>query len=305
MGGIQSYYAADLFNIEEILSILEMRDQIGGKRSRRFVRLILDVISYYTPPPPEADPPRYSANWYEYPIQQHSEWSPYFYFAMSLLNIRIEQDLSDANRRFVALRDEAAPARYSVVTLNYDMVLETWSQFLTRYFVGGGNFRFSSDAQSTPRPDEVHVPLAKLHGGVDTDHLIAPTWNKGISKTMSSVWQSAHDLLRTANQIRIIGYSLPVADAYIKYLLKSAVIDAPNLKSIDVICQDHNGTTHPRYKEFINFGYARFANADVRVYLAHLRQETIKGCSVTDKTVRFNKLESAHKLFFDDHGRSM
>ena len=58
MGSIQSYYEADLFNIEEILSILEMDEQVAGRRrSKRFAKYIADVIRYHTPPDPTADPP--------------------------------------------------------------------------------------------------------------------------------------------------------------------------------------------------------------------------------------------------------
>src|SRR5438876_488563 len=76
MGSIQTYYDADLLNIEEILSILEIREQIDGKTSRQFVKLLLDVVSYYTPGPPTIDPRVSSANWYEYPLPEHQEWTP-------------------------------------------------------------------------------------------------------------------------------------------------------------------------------------------------------------------------------------
>src|SRR5207248_384160 len=112
------------------------------------------------------------------------------------------------------------------------------------------------------------VLLLKLHGSVATGEVIAPTWNKAISKRMSAVWQQAHDVLAAANQIRIVGYSLPVADAYIKYLVKSAVMTAPNLKRIDVICRDRTDQVASRYKDFVRFRYARFSNADVLQYLS-------------------------------------
>jgi hypothetical protein len=47
----KNYYDADLFNIEEILSILEMRELVeGGRLKRSFVRYIIDVIEHSTPP---------------------------------------------------------------------------------------------------------------------------------------------------------------------------------------------------------------------------------------------------------------
>jgi len=73
MGSIQSYYQANLFNIEEILSILEMDQQVAGKRSRRFAKYIADVIRFYTPPDPTADPPRFPGNWHERPMTNKME----------------------------------------------------------------------------------------------------------------------------------------------------------------------------------------------------------------------------------------
>jgi hypothetical protein len=164
--------------------------------------------------------------------------------------------------------------------------------------VGGGSFHFEPNSIQAP-PHGHTVPLLKLHGSVDAENIMVPTWNKGVPKSMAGIWQRAHDILSNANQIRIIGYSLPVADAYINYLLKSAVVKAPNLKAIDVMCRDHDGATLARYKEFIRFGYARFVSADVIEYLIGVRNSTVKSCSVTNNSpVRFRYLEAAHEEFF-------
>src|SRR4030095_11606239 len=113
MGSIQSYYQADLFNIEEILSILEMNQQVSGKRSRRFAKYIADVVRFYTPPDPKADPPKFPANWHERPISENMQWLPYLYFAANLLRIRMREDQSNANRTFPINPDESNPNVYS------------------------------------------------------------------------------------------------------------------------------------------------------------------------------------------------
>jgi len=47
----KNYFDANLFNIEEILSILEMQELVeSGRLKRGFVHYILDVIKHYTPP---------------------------------------------------------------------------------------------------------------------------------------------------------------------------------------------------------------------------------------------------------------
>jgi hypothetical protein len=275
MNVAKSYYETDLFNIEEILSILEMRDQIGGKRAKRFIKYISDVILHYSPPVPVSDTTRYPANWHTRFLADAAIWQPYFYFVANLFNLRIGRPTGQV---IFEVKADTVAARYSVLTLNYDLVLETISQFFTSSFRGGGRFHF---AESYGKLAEGEVRLGKLHGSVGRDDIIAPTWNKGINKAMVKVWDGAHEILKQANQIRIIGYSLPLADAYIKYLLKSAVIDTPHLKQIDVLCRDSDGRTWERYRDFIKLDYARFADADVLSYLETIKQTTAGGVAIT------------------------
>jgi hypothetical protein len=118
---------------------------------------------------------------------------------------------------------------------------------------------------------------------------------------MIATWSEAHKCLQTANELRIIGYSLPVADAYIKYLLKSAVIDSDHLKHIDIICRDTDGATQARYKDFIAFKYARFADSPVESYLNALKDRTIVR-RMDNQQLDFNQLEAAHEDFFANEG---
>ena len=61
--------------------------------------------------------------------------------------------------------------------------------------------------------------LAKLHGSVDTGEIIPPTWNKQMSSPkIRDAWRAAFYLLEHANHVRVIAYSLPQADNYIKYV---------------------------------------------------------------------------------------
>src|SRR5437899_2255848 len=49
MSIIKNYYDANLFNIEDILSILEMGEYLeGGSLKEVFLRYIKDVIAFYT-----------------------------------------------------------------------------------------------------------------------------------------------------------------------------------------------------------------------------------------------------------------
>lgn len=47
---IKNYFHADLFNIEEVLSILEMSTTLDGtSEADKFKKFIIDVINHYTP----------------------------------------------------------------------------------------------------------------------------------------------------------------------------------------------------------------------------------------------------------------
>ena len=50
MSNCKNYYSADLFNIEEILSILEMNQSFSNNSDNNsFINFIIDVINCYTP----------------------------------------------------------------------------------------------------------------------------------------------------------------------------------------------------------------------------------------------------------------
>jgi hypothetical protein len=303
----KSYYEADLMNIEEILSILEMGERIDGSDTEFFTRFLCDVIIAYTPKIPELTLD--CANWYEVVISR--SWNPYFAFAMSLLRLRLSlattKDYGKPRTWLVGEVSEPSVAEYGVVSLNYDQVLEHMANAFNRTSnpfpnVTSKELKAVFLTANTKNSDgDAHVSLAKLHGCVSDERIIPPTWNKGLVPEMVDIWRKGRDLLANANQIRILGYSLPITDAYIKYLLKSAVIDSTNLKRIDVLCLDPTGHVSHRYKDFINFKFFRFASRSVESYLGHIASR-IDG-NVGSRTASYTTLETAHEEFFTAHGR--
>jgi len=139
---------------------------------------------------------------------------------------------------------------YSVISLNYDRVLEEAEKSINhlhnqkRHFVPT-----SSDQRGTP--------LVKLHGSIGTGDIVPPLWNKSLPRGICEGWREALALLKEANDIRMLGYSLPETDSYIRYLFRAAAAESPNLKRIDIICKD-DGKVQERYNGFITFkGYRR------------------------------------------------
>jgi hypothetical protein len=112
-------------------------------------------------------------------------------------------------------------------------------------------------------------------------------------------WNLAFKLLAAANHIRIIGYSLPVADSYVKYLLRGAAIESQHLKRIDVLClDDSKRSTHQRYSDFIDFQNFRFVCARTEDYVKQVYDLTGGPSRAGTKALDFAYLEQAHEEFF-------
>lgn len=204
---------------------------------------------------------------------------------------------------FDAIRCPSPRAVYALITLNYDRVLENFSNHLLSSYSGflKDRITFVSDLIDEVEPFSERTILAKLHGSVGLDNIIPPTWSKGVDKKILAAWRMAYRALVEATQIRIIGYSLPEADAYVKYLLKAAVMKAPHLKELDVLClDDSDGSVQQRYEAFVDFPKYRFLSKSLTEYLDTHR----KVCSQKKRRgedteiLEFNLLETAHQRFF-------
>jgi len=280
---IKNFYSSDLFNIEEILSILEMREYLEGEELKaNFLRYLADVINHFTP---ELRPygPKLPGNWEDmlFSSFRDSTWRGYGHFISTICNLIFRESRGGYTGEYEQIycgTDANPDVTYSIVTLNYDCVPESIVKFIK------GNYNCETD---------VSLRIAKLHGSVDSGVIVPPTWSKGANRKIITEWKKAYDYLTQANHLRIIGYSLPTADAYVKYLLKSAVTKAPHLKAIDVISLDDDGTVKRRYDEFMSFTYYRFVDKNVRDYLG-----SINFSGLQPKAVRFDKLEKTHMSYF-------
>ena len=261
---IKNFYSTDLFNIEEILSILEMREYLEGSTLKdSFLQYIRDVITHYTPACLPCGPNKLPGNWNDWlfsdPDDRSSRrWEGYGRFVGNLCNLEFTQRQPRGGGLSYAeidcVQTASAETQYSIVTLNYDCVPESIVSFIN------GNY-------SRSRGD-IALRISKLHGSIDSDVIVPPTWAKGVNKTIVPAWKQAYEDLTQANHLRIIGYSLPTADAYVKYLLKSAVIRSEHLKTVDVLClDDERSTVKQRYDEFMAFTYYRFINRSFLEYL--------------------------------------
>ena len=172
----------------------------------------------------------------------------YVSFVAALLYIIfIQKEVS--SKDFVT---ETAPSKdvdYKIITLNYDTVIEDAIDFINNNFCASYN-----------------LPIAKLHGSVDAK-IVPPTWNKTYISGIENAWRNAAEWLSKANEIRILGYSLPKTDINIKHLLGTSLVESVGLQHINVICHDSGGLVKPRYDELFCFPNYIFFNGDILNYL--------------------------------------
>jgi hypothetical protein len=147
----------------------------------------------------------------------------------------------------------------------------------------------------TPPRGDSDLVLAKLHGSIHDGSIVPPTWNKASQSKVTAAWAHALKALRSANEIRVLGYSLPETDSYMRYLFKCAAVDAENLQSVDVVCRDDEAqSVERRYRDFVRVRL-RFANRFIEDYFKELMVVGVNWRATQPFT--FDALEDAHERF--------
>jgi len=212
----------------------------------------------------------------------------------------------------------------TVITFNYDLLVD---DALTRIGAKPG-YELADATFEEPNQSNTIVPLLKLHGSTNwaicecnqihvlgekaTGNpemfrsmqcrkcrkaglrllLVPPSWDKSeYSKIMQPVWKRAVDALKTATRICVIGYSMPEADAFFKFLLALGLAENDGLYKLIVVDWLGGRTPLPdertietRWKEmlertfvgrrfeFVPFGFAQFISASVQ-HLLHRAEQ--------------------------------
>ena len=207
------FFEHDSKNIEEALSLLEMKDNFKAMNQKEeLIKFIIDVINASTPPRIVFDTFQMSPGAPSEIFTKDQLWQGYCGFVASLAGLEFFQG-PDYTTRGVKAQAIKHSDEYSVISLNYDLVLENVAEFIHRTYRWGRSipFQFNRDAGE---PNSIQ--LLKIHGSVDTGNIIPPTFNKGLyGSELPQSWRDAYKILANATEIRVIGYSLPQTDSYL------------------------------------------------------------------------------------------
>lgn len=290
---VKNFFKADLYNIEEVLSLFDT-EAILYRNTRfraEFIRYISDVIEYYTFK--NLNIKLGFVNW-EGGFLGDRVPSTYAFFALNLFGASFSTSKTgNINQKDLILnRFKNDENKYSLISLNYDPVLENCIEYLNNFYSPQSNFEFEKEKYLK---DWEKPHLCKLHGSVDAQNIIPPTWSKNTSEnSIQRTWKNAYNVLKDATQIRIIGYSLPITDNNVRFLLKSAMLKNQTLKKIDVICLDKNGKVKSVYDDFFDFNYYDFRNNKIENYLS-----PVKEIKKTDNKIILKDLEKLHENFME------
>lgn len=209
---------------------------------------------------PRIDPrEKLPGNWHEWLFTEHEVQRRYCQWVAGLFGARIRSTIEDG---IFELAESVPSSDYGIITLNYDLVLERCLERINHQVAPVGGLSFSIEKGTGA------IPLAKIHGSAEPLTIVPPTWQKRAGEEVQDAWQLAVALLTEANEIRILGFSFPETDGYVKYLLSLGVMRAPHVKWIDAICLDPSGRVQDRYESFFSFPKFRFRNVRLEEYFS-------------------------------------
>lgn len=292
---IKNFFKADLYNIEEVLSLFETESILyrNTRFKSEFIQFIIDVIEHYTFDSLDINFNNNVSNYHSFVLGKDTIKKTYGCFVNSLMGLQIKKLKNHNETKFIIQKIPNNSTKYSIITLNYDTILENCLESVKQKYDFKNDFNLNKERYDNEW-DEPN--LIKLHGCVKSKNIIPPTWAKSTTKDIGRIWRNAYNAIKDSTQIRIIGYSLPVTDSNVRFLLKSAMLKNQTLKKIDIISLDSvNQDNRKLYDEFIDFNYYDFKNYNSQDYLREISDSTLRENRNFDG-VRFNKLESIHEM---------
>jgi hypothetical protein len=274
--GVHSKSYLDLDNIEIVFGAIEMglllkrlgkRDEKSIEKLRNsLITLIYKTLEYSIPFPvgnKHISPPK-----------------PYNLFMNILDGVEKKQPHQD-------------PHKFSFITFNYDLCLDfslrhsgrsydycletnrevdgcpllklhgsiNWGlsedQEIIPYYVHEAHFNFLHDVNKVyyNLGTNLHFKQYKEKPLSGPPVVVPPTWNKNsYHSQLSNVWSKAAYEISEAENIFIIGYSLPDTDSFFKYLYALGSESPKRLRNFIVVNKDSSGTIEKRFRDLIGKG---------------------------------------------------
>jgi hypothetical protein len=103
--------------------------------------------------------------------------------------------------------------------------------------------------------NENYIRISNRKNLTDVPVIVPPTWNKSqYHGELSNVWNSAAIELNSADNLVIIGFSIPETDTFFKYLLGLGLMNGQRIREIIVINKDDSIEIKDRYKNLFGIG---------------------------------------------------
>ncbi len=247
--GSSFYSNVDLNNIETVLSLLELGVQIGG---------IEDIGLEEMEAAQKAAPKviGLTIDWAMPRLPDTNTWCAYGIFSHKLVKDK----------------------KTSLITFNYDCLLDLMLgqngiayDYALKTSGNGvpllklhGSVNWSRDEDGL-KPNGLYIPQLRngeyrllcttkqLSNNGDGPFIIPPVLNKlAQQQAISSVWKKAAEVLRNAQEIYVIGYSLPETDTFFKYLFTLGTHSKASISRFWVFDPDPN--VGDRFRELVGVG---------------------------------------------------
>ncbi|MGI9558132.1 MAG: SIR2 family protein [Thermodesulfobacteriota bacterium] len=251
---LKNYFNVNLHNIEELLSISDMKDLIVHNNSREKIVDIIEEVIGETTPTIEIDDSKLQSMFLNKDnldcFSSFNRYGQYLSFVSHIHGVNIQYE-EDKRVRWHKI-EPSTKIHYDIITLNYDMVLENICDFMnTNPHVKRDGEKILFKRKRSDGIDANSSYLIKLHGSIDDkETIVPPTWRKGDhDEKIREQWEVATELLANANHIIFLGYSLPENDNHIRYLLQSSITDT-KITSIRTVNDDKKAVE--RYRELFS-----------------------------------------------------
>jgi len=278
--GVHAKSSLDLDNIEVVFGVIEialMLRRLGNRTPEQISKLRDSLITliYKTL---ECS--------VEFPVHQRTVHppKPYDQFKIMLHHVIENQSRED-------------PHQFTFITFNYDLCLDytlLFDDFLpydyglepsqsanpTQLLKLHGSINWGLSEKEQIVPIEVVKPHTQIlhnrpfvyfsHGSTISSGsvsgkavkgppvIVTPTWNKGgYNSQLSNVWAHAATSLAFAQNIFIIGYSLPETDSFFRYLYALGSQSASRLRNFVVVNPDIDGEVETKFRALIGRGIER------------------------------------------------